>query len=497
MLKSEILFKRGVDLDGCNCFRIPFGAVTKNGVWIAGGDLRYTSANDHTGIDIGIRRSLDGGETWLEPQIVFERDNLTDGSRKMDGCIVADQVTGKVFIFCICWGAGNSVVDHEIGYDFAWKESSDDGATWSEERSLRHLISSEEERIFQAPGSGIQMGDGTLVIPCQRWIRGQWGLTSDTRSSILYSKDHGATWEMANLVPHFTTECSVVEIEPGTLMLICRNEDRDEAKLGKKVYVTTDLGQTWVEHETSNKIRQYNRCMGSVLKFTDKTGEAHIIFTGPNNYSEQNTYGRSQITLQKLNQSQTDWELITRIHMPPSQGYSCLAYDEVRGKLLVVLEPTEQIMGAGGDPAKDADWNEPHSFTDIGVRDLTDLIPMLKKASDTNKNIGTDFASLGEGVTTESGKEPRVCELEGAYWIRGTFVKEEGAEVDTVLGILPEWVPALEGTIVPAMAWDGTLFKAVYCEIVGREVLLKVGCTAGKMVLHIPETRIGVFRPIE
>lgn len=493
MFESQIIFKRGIDLDGCNCFRIPFGTVTKKGVWIVGGDARYTSANDHTGIDIVIRRSLDGGETWLEPQIVFRRNHLTDGSRKMDACILADKITGKVFIFTVALGSGNSITKKDISFDCVWKESCDDGETWSEEKSLHYLTETNNGRVFQGPGSGIQMEDGTLVIPCQKWVRGENGLLPTTRSSIIYSKDSGRTWQMGKEVAHYTTEATVVEVAKGKLMLVCRNENREESKLGKKVYTTTDMGITWVEHETTDKIRQYNRCMGSSLKFVDRTGESHIIFTGPNNQSESNTYGRGQITLQKLNASETDWDLIARVHMLPSLGYSCLVYDEIRGKLFVVLETTEQVMGKGGDPNVEADCNDPHAYMDIQIRDITEFIPLLKKIPNQNKNVGVPFESLGNGISTIAGSEPRVRQINDEYWIRGTFIKEDGGEVGKVLGRLPLWVPCFTGVILPTMAWDDTQFKHVYCEIIDRDIILRVPCVEGKMTLHIPEMRIGVF----
>ncbi|MBQ8516871.1 MAG: exo-alpha-sialidase [Akkermansia sp.] len=39
-------------------------------------------------------------------------------------------------------------------------------------------------------------------------------------STICYSEDNGKTWKYGNGVPHSTSECQVVELQDGAIMII-------------------------------------------------------------------------------------------------------------------------------------------------------------------------------------------------------------------------------------------------------------------------------------
>lgn len=64
------------------------------------------------------------------------------------------------------------------------------------------------------PERGITMRDGTLVFAIQFIKRRR-----DAECRIMYSKDHGETWNIHNRPVPSTTEAQVAEVEPGVLML--------------------------------------------------------------------------------------------------------------------------------------------------------------------------------------------------------------------------------------------------------------------------------------
>ena len=88
--KATKLLARNVDFSSKN-FRIPWMTVTNQGTIIAGSDVRYNNAGDQSFIDLGYKRSTDGGQTWSEPKIAI-RNKRVDAtySRVMDGTILCD-----------------------------------------------------------------------------------------------------------------------------------------------------------------------------------------------------------------------------------------------------------------------------------------------------------------------------------------------------------------------------------------------------------------------
>lgn len=72
--------------------------------------------------------------------------------------------------------------------------------------------------LRSAPGNGITLRDGTLVMPTQG--RDATGLPF---SNIIFSKDHGKTWTVSSHARTNTTECAVAELADGSLLLNMRD----------------------------------------------------------------------------------------------------------------------------------------------------------------------------------------------------------------------------------------------------------------------------------
>ena len=64
---------RDKNWDQVNTYRIPALCTTTKGTLLAAYDCRYDNSRDLQGhIDIGLNRSLDGGQTWEPMQIVLD-----------------------------------------------------------------------------------------------------------------------------------------------------------------------------------------------------------------------------------------------------------------------------------------------------------------------------------------------------------------------------------------------------------------------------------------
>jgi len=134
-----------------------------------------------------------------------------------------------------------------------------------------------------APGRRITLEDGTLVFPTQG--RDAEGVPF---SNITYSRDGGQTWISSNPASINTTECAVVQLSDGSLMLNIR-DNRNRTIMGEEngraVAVTRDMGETWEKHPTSNNALKEPVCMASLHKHVYSEGDEKksiLLFSNPN-----------------------------------------------------------------------------------------------------------------------------------------------------------------------------------------------------------------------
>ena len=145
---------------------------------------------------------------------------------------------------------------------FMIAKSTDDGLSWGFPDNITSKTKRPEWWLFApAPGQGITLTDGTLVFPTQG--RDENGLPF---SNITYSKDHGKTWVTSNPAYQDVTECSVVQLGDGALMLNMRdNRNRGNKDVnGRRICTTIDLGESWKEHPTSRRALVEPTCMASL-----------------------------------------------------------------------------------------------------------------------------------------------------------------------------------------------------------------------------------------
>ncbi len=333
--KPQIIHRQGEH--GCHTFRIPALARTNAGTLLGVYDMRYHSAKDlQEHIDIGLSRSTDGGATWEAPRPIMDMGEWGGKPQKENGCsdpnILVDPATGRIFVSAVWthgkpgthqWKGRGSEPGFEIGVtaQFMVVTSDDDGVTWSEPVNWTRELKREEWWLFApAPGNGIALADGTLVMPTQG--RDATGLPF---SNLMWSADHGESWTLGKAARRDTTESAVAALSDGRLLLNMRdNRNRADksATNGRALSTTPDLGRTWAVHPADHGALPEPVCMASMISHRLEDGRHLLLFSNPRDRNQ-----RRNITVQASLDDGATWPEERRVLLDEGRGrgYSSLA----------------------------------------------------------------------------------------------------------------------------------------------------------------------------
>ena len=287
--------------DGVHTYRIPGIVRTKTGTLLAVFDRRVEARRDPQGLmNIGIKRSMDGGSTWEPTQIILDQGNWGGLDPRMNGvsdaCLLVNEANNDIFAGAL-WMHGqwvNGVWEGEPSdpnashgrkkgsqpglteketCQFLLTKSTDDGVSWSEALNLTEIKDPAWKLYALSPTNGITLEDGTLVFPSK--VPGNTSLT--------YSKDGGQTWIVSNLGPKTNgVENAIVQLDDGSIMM---NARRAGESLYRTVFTTPDLGETWIEHPTNGSVLAGPGCLGSLYKhsyYQDGERKSILFFSNPN-----------------------------------------------------------------------------------------------------------------------------------------------------------------------------------------------------------------------
>lgn len=294
-------------------YRIPALCVTKQGSILAFCEGRRDTRSDTGKIDLMIRRSTDNGETWSEQELVRADGEHTCGNPAP----VVDQERGTIFLL-MTWNRGD---DHEREIVNSESKdtrrvfvlsSDDDGLSWSDAGEITSDVKHDNWTWYATgPVGGIQMTKGNyagrLVIPCDHIVAG----TRQGFSHVIYSDDHGATWQLGGTC-EYGNESTVVELSDGRLLLNMRNYDRSQKT--RLVAYSKDGGETW-DSEQHDKALIEPICQASLRRYKD----GMILFSNPA-HQEQ----RLNMTLRLSLDDASTWALEQSIYAGAS-AYSDLA----------------------------------------------------------------------------------------------------------------------------------------------------------------------------
>ncbi|MER7244795.1 exo-alpha-sialidase [Kribbella sp. NPDC000426] len=225
--------------------------------------------------DLLIRRSTDGGQTWLPTQTV---EASVNGESWANPTFVADGHTGEVFLFYnLCARLPeNTSCSSDTGI-VHYRSSTDNGATWGERHSLDGLFDSfpfNWEMHGPGPGHGIQLKSGRLLLSVSHRtiITGVPTADRNYGASTIYSDDHGRTWKAGGEVPLGTGlptvgEARLLQRADGSIVMNSRPGSGNDWP--RDFAISTDDGLSWSRAVMDFSVGLFNGCDMGFLRYTD------------------------------------------------------------------------------------------------------------------------------------------------------------------------------------------------------------------------------------
>jgi sialidase-1 len=296
--------------DGYHSYRIPSVIVSTKGTLLAFSEGRKESRRDQSPTDRVLKRSADGGRTWLPMQVVVKA--VPDAA--MDPCPVVDRTTGVIWMVYDYWPQGFKGKETKgLGPDAVSRwvtHSADDGVTWSTPVNITQTTKKAHwSGVAHGPGVGIQTRSGRLVVPTNQHSD---GLTC----MILSSDDHGKTWQLGGEIGPEVGESQVVELADGSYMLNMRSY---RGKQRRAISTSSDGGKTWSPIRDDPTLIE-PRCQASFIRYTlaAEHGRNRLLFSNP---ASEKLRENGPVRL-SYDEGQT-WP-VARTLVPGSFAYSCL-----------------------------------------------------------------------------------------------------------------------------------------------------------------------------
>ncbi len=323
--ESHILFDGG--RDGYHTYRIPALLVAANGDLLAFCEGRRDSKSDSGQIDLLMKRSTDGGRTWSDQTVVASEPGMTCGNP----CPVVDRDTGHIlmpFSKNRADGGEKLIVQGKAPRTVWITRSTNHGATWSEPEEITAQVKKNIWTWYATgPGHALQLASGRLIIPCDHKISVDIPHTDEAfargvGSHLIYSDDHGATWQIGAILCLPGNECCALECDDGSVYLNCRTRSQYGVRSFGR---SRDGGLSFIEEgfhpELFEPCRFQGGCQGSLLKLPGAAGGgSRFLFCNPATNSEE----RKRLAIHVSDDQGRTWREARVLFEGPS-AYSDLA----------------------------------------------------------------------------------------------------------------------------------------------------------------------------
>lgn len=312
----DLLFDSGKE--GYLRYRIPALIVTPKGDLLAFSEGRKDGGGLTGNIDLVLKRSSDNGKTWGRLETVVDDGADTIGNPSA----VVDNSTGTVWLAYT--RSRSEDTEQEIVAGTSRERTSvfitcsaDNGRTWQPPREITGDVKRAEWTWYGVgPGTGIQLSGGRLLVP-------GYHVHQDDRvyrSHVIYSDDHGRTWNLGGTVGDNTSECHVVECADGDLFLDARTVLGAELR---STSVSRNRGVTWSKPQFDER-RFDPHCQGCLYRLPSASGATNGDAKPRWLFSNPTGPGRSNLTIRVSDDEGKTWPIAKLLHEGDSQ-YSSLS----------------------------------------------------------------------------------------------------------------------------------------------------------------------------
>ncbi|QJB38038.1 exo-alpha-sialidase [Chitinophaga oryzae] len=323
---SMALFSAGDG--GYSSYRIPVLLTAPDGQLLAFCEGRKASASDAGDIDILLKRSADGGKTWSATQVVWDDGPHTCGNP----CPVTDAATGTIWLL-LTRNEGQDK-EHDIIHKTAthtrtvWvSKSEDNGATWSRPADITATAKDPQWGWYATgPGIGIQLQHGPhkgrLVVPCDHSYDDSSGRMAkgpyEYGSHVIYSDDHGQSWQRGGNIRPKVNECQLTELADGKGGLLMSLRSYFGRGL-RTQSVSNDGGSSWSTPADVPTLAD-PVCQASLIRYRwpSRKRSGVLLFLNPDSGK------RANMTLKASADDGRSWQLLRVLHAGPA-AYSALA----------------------------------------------------------------------------------------------------------------------------------------------------------------------------
>ena len=318
-VSTRTIYQKGDN--GFDTYRIPATVLTTKGTILAFAEARKHSRSDTGDIDLVLRRSTDGGQTWGEIITVWDdADNVCGNPAP-----VVDQTTGRIILLST-WNNGS---DHEKEIHARTSKdtrrvfvlySDDDGRSWSQPREITSSVKRADWTWYATgPCHAIQLKKGKhnnrIVVSCNHGLFKN-GESAGSYSHLIYSDDHGNSWAIGGEGERGGNESTVTELKNGDLMLNMRSTHRREkAPNGscRLVAISHDQGLTLGPQHYDHALIE-PVCNGSIINYAPKGKPTQtLLFSNPNHPTK-----RKDMTVKISKDGGKNWEIAYRVCDTPA-----------------------------------------------------------------------------------------------------------------------------------------------------------------------------------
>lgn len=315
----QTLFEGGND--GYNAYRIPSLLNAANGDLLAFCEGRRDGTSDSGQIDLLMKRSTDNGRTWSTQSLVAGEPGMTCGNP----CPVVDRETGQILmLFCKNHDEGGEpLIRAGTAPRTVWiTRSADHGESWSEPEDITAQAKKNVWTWYATgPGHALQLASGRLIVPCDHNTGIRFDTSDPYGSHLIYSDDHGATWQIGAILSLPGNECCALECDDGCLYL----NSRTRKEHGVRSFgISYDNGLSFSREGFHSELVEprlhKGGCQGSLLKLprTGDGGASRFLFCNPTGEN------RARLTLHTSDDQGLTWREVRVLHDGPA-AYSDLA----------------------------------------------------------------------------------------------------------------------------------------------------------------------------